>query len=96
MGNPLYLHFRLQGIMDPYDFSAMKRELVYQEFMIHYLQEEQKKRWEELHAIERDLEKLKADPKYQQLLKLVEKIKSKEVAEQVQARRSRAKRATRA
>jgi hypothetical protein len=64
--------------------------------MIHYLQEEQKKRWEELHAIERDLEKLKADPKYQQLLKLVEKIKSKEVAEQVQARRSRAKRATRA
>jgi hypothetical protein len=96
MGNPLYHHFRLQGIMDLYDFSAMKRELVYQEFMIHYLQEEQKKRWEELHAIERDLEKLKANPKYQQLLKLVEKIKSKEVAEQVQARRSRAKRATRA
>ena len=54
--------------------------MFYQEFIIHYLQEEQKKRWEELHAIERDLEKLKADPKYQQLLKLVEKIKSKPVA----------------
>ncbi|WP_292349715.1 hypothetical protein [Methanoregula sp. PtaU1.Bin006] len=58
--------------MDPYDFSAMRRELVYQEFMIHNLQEEEKKRWEELHALERDLEKLREDPKYQQLLKLVE------------------------
>jgi biopolymer transport protein ExbB/TolQ len=81
--------------MDPYDFSALRRELVYQEFMIHYLQEEQKKRWEELRALERDLEKLRTDPKYQQLLKLVEKLKSEPVAEQVRARRSRAKRAKR-
>ena len=73
----------------------MKRELVYQKFMIHYLQEEQKKRWEEQRALERNLEKLKADPKYQQLLNFVEKIKSEPVAEQVRARRSRAKRATR-
>ena len=50
--------------------------------MIYYLQEEQKKRWEELRALERDLEKLQADPKYQQLLKLVEKMKNEPVAEQ--------------
>jgi len=66
--------------MDPYDFSALRRELVYQEFMIYYLQEEQKKRWEELRALERDLEKLRANPKYQQLLKLVEKLKSEPTA----------------
>jgi hypothetical protein len=78
--------------MDTYDFSSMKRELAYQEFMIRYLQEEQKKRWEELRALEQNLEKLKADPKYQQLLKLVEKLKSEPVAEQVRAQRSRAKR----
>jgi len=29
--------------MDTYDFSEIRRELVYQEFMIHYLEEEQKK-----------------------------------------------------
>jgi hypothetical protein len=81
--------------MDTYDVSSMKRELVYQEFMIHYLQEEQKKRWEELRALERNLEKLKADPKYQQLLKFVEKIKKEPVAENVLARQSRVKRAKR-
>ena len=93
---PLYQEVVKHGGMDPYDFSALRRELVYQEFMIHYLQEEQKKRWEELRALERDLEKLQADPKYQQLLKLVEKMKNEPVAEQVRARRSHAKRATRA
>ena len=63
--------------MDSNDFSAMRKELFYQEFMIRYLQEEQKKRWEELRilqekqkkwldelkAMEQDLEKLRADPK---------------------------------
>jgi len=82
--------------MDPYDFSALRRELVYQEFMIHYLQEEQKKRWEELRALEQRLEELKASPGYQRLLALVEKLKSVPVAEPVRARRSCAKRATRA
>ena len=94
-GTPIYQEVGKHGCMDPNDFSALRRELVYQEFMIHYLQEEQKKRWEELRAIEQDLEKLQADPKYQQLVKLVEKMKSEPVAEQVRARRSRAKRATR-
>jgi len=93
---PLYQEVVKHGGMDPYDFSALRRELVYQEFMIHYLQEEQKKRWEELRALERDLEKLQADPKYQQLLKLVEKMKNEPVAEQVRARRRHTKRATRA
>ena len=51
--------------MNPYDFSAMQRESVSQEFTIHYLQEEQKKRWEELKAPEQDLEKLQADPTHQ-------------------------------
>lgn len=41
------------GYMDPYNFSDMRRELVYQEFMLHYLQEEQKKRWEKLNEIKR-------------------------------------------
>ncbi|MCX5855919.1 MAG: hypothetical protein NTZ24_15355 [Deltaproteobacteria bacterium] len=81
--------------MDTYDFSSMRRELFYQEFMIHYLQEEQKKRWEELRAIERNLEKLEADPKFQQLLKLLEKLKGEPVAVQVRAQRSRAKHAKR-
>jgi hypothetical protein len=40
--------------MDPYDFPAMKQELFYQEFMIRYFQEEQKKCWEELHKIEQN------------------------------------------
>jgi len=82
--------------MDPYDFTALMRELVYQEFMIHYIQEEQKKRWEELRALEQRLEELKASPGYQRLMALVEKLKSEPVAEPVRARRSRAKRAPRA
>jgi len=30
--------------MDSYDFSEIRREFAYQEFMIRYLQDEQKKR----------------------------------------------------
>lgn len=88
----MYQEVGKQGCMDPYDFSALRRELVSQGFMIHYLQEEQKKRWEELRAIEQDLEKLQADPGYQQFLNLVEKLRNEPVAEQVRERRSRAKR----
>ncbi len=51
----------------------MRRELVYQEFTIRYLQEEQKKRWEELDAIKRDLTKLKNDPKFKKLIELAAK-----------------------
>jgi hypothetical protein len=56
--------------------------LFYQEFIIHYLQEEQKKRWEELKALDRSLEKLQFDPKIKKLLKLVVKSQSEPVAEQ--------------
>jgi len=48
----LYLDFRRTRFMDSDGISAMRRELFYQEFMIHYLQEEQKKRWEELRRLE--------------------------------------------
>ena len=41
--------------MDTYDFSEIRRELDYQEFMIRYLQEEQKKRGEELDQIKKIL-----------------------------------------
>jgi Na+/phosphate symporter len=91
--------------MDPYDFSAMRRELAYQEFMIHYLQEEQKKRWEELRDLERNLEKLddlkqelvklQNDPKFKKLVELLEKSQSKPVAEQVRVPRRCTKRARR-
>jgi hypothetical protein len=47
--------------MNKDDFSAMRRELFYQEFMLHYLQDEQKKRWEELDEIKRNLAKLKEE-----------------------------------
>lgn len=67
--------------MDPYDYSAMRRELVYQEFMIRYLQEEQKKRWEELHELELQLENLKADPKFKKIIELAESMKGGPVAE---------------
>jgi|GEM_PF-4548537 hypothetical protein len=66
--------------MDPYDYSAMRRELVYQEFMIRYLQEEQKKRWEELHELEQQLEELKADPVFRKLMELAESMKGEPVA----------------
>ena len=77
--------------MDPYDYSAMRRELIYQEFMIHYLQEEQKKRWEELHELERTLEKLQADPKFKKMIELAEKMKNESVEKPVQVRRKRTK-----
>jgi len=38
--------------------------------MIRYLQEEQKKRWEELNEIKKNLEILKNDPKFKKLVKL--------------------------
>ncbi|MDO8871175.1 MAG: hypothetical protein Q7V05_00380, partial [Methanoregula sp.] len=59
--------------MDTYDFSAIERELRYQDFMIHYLQDEQKKRREELDKIERDLAKLQNDPKFIILVNLAAK-----------------------
>ena len=82
--------------MNSYDFSALRRELIYHDFMIHYLQEEQKKRWEELRDFEKRLERLKADPAFRKLVELAERMKEEPVAEQARARRSRAKRATRA
>ncbi len=48
--------------MDIYSLSEIRRELDYQEFMIRYLQEEQKKRWGELDQIKKDFEILKNDP----------------------------------
>ena len=39
--------------MNTYDYSEIRRELDYQEFMIPYLQEEQKKRWEYLDEIKK-------------------------------------------
>ncbi len=41
--------------------------------MIHYLQQEQKKRFEELREIERRIEKLKLNPKFKKLIELAEK-----------------------
>ncbi|MFZ1897831.1 hypothetical protein [Methanoregula sp.] len=93
--------------MDKSDFSDIERELRYQEFMIRYLQEEQKKRWEELHEIERkmseldiireNLEQLKNDPRFKKLVELAEKEKHKtsRSAEQVRVRRRCTKRAER-
>jgi hypothetical protein len=93
--------------MDPYDFSAIRRELFYQEFMIHYLQEEQKKRWEELNELKRklselnifreNLEQLRNDPRFKELVELAEKEKHKtsRSAKQVRVRRRCTKRAER-
>ena len=65
--------------MEKPDFSDIKRELRYQDFMIHYLQEEQKKRQEELDSLWKrleklqkmkgDLERLQSDPKFKKLIK---------------------------
>jgi DeoR/GlpR family transcriptional regulator of sugar metabolism len=70
--------------MDKDDFSAMRRELFYQEFMIRYLQDEQKRRWEELNELERvsneikrDLERLQNDPSFKKLVKLAAKKSAK-------------------
>jgi len=66
--------------MDKSDFSDIERELRYQDFMIRYLQEEQKKRREELNELEQkmlelkviqeDLDQLQKDPRFQKLIKL--------------------------
>jgi hypothetical protein len=66
--------------MDKSDFSDIERELRYQDFMIRYLQEEQKKRREELNELEQkmlelkviqdDLDRLQKDPRFQKLIKL--------------------------
>jgi len=82
----LYLDFGATRFMDPDTISAIRRELFYHDFMLHYLQEEQKKRSEELRILEekqkkwldelktmeQDLEKLRADPKIKKLLELAE------------------------
>jgi hypothetical protein len=66
--------------MDKSDFSDIERELRYQDFMIRYLQEEQKKRREELNELEQkmlelkliqdDLDRLQKDPRFQKLINL--------------------------
>jgi hypothetical protein len=66
--------------MDKSDFFDIERELRYQDFMIRYLQEEQKKRREELNELEQkmlelkviqeDLDQLQKDPRFQKLIKL--------------------------
>jgi hypothetical protein len=62
--------------MDKIYFPSLERELVYQRFMIYYLQEEQKKRREELNEIKQnlvkfknDLEKLRNNPRFKELQK---------------------------
>jgi len=59
--------------MDKYDYSAIERELALQKIVIQYLQEEQKKRWEELDQIKKDLKKLENNPKFKKLVKLAAK-----------------------
>ena len=59
--------------MDKYDYSAIERELALQKIVIQYLQEEQKKRWEELDQINKDLKKLENNPKFKKLVKLAAK-----------------------
>jgi hypothetical protein len=59
--------------MANYDLSDLRRETVMQGFMIMYLQEEQKKRQEELDQIERNLSKMRNDPKFKELLKIMGK-----------------------
>jgi len=59
--------------MDKYDYSAIERELALQKILIQYLQEEQKKRWEELDQINKDLKKLENNPKFKKLVKLAAK-----------------------
>jgi hypothetical protein len=73
--------------MDKSDFAAIDRELRYQDFMIRYLQEEQKKRWQELNELERRLERimetagkldrLKNDPQFKKLVMHVKTRKTK-------------------
>jgi len=73
--------------MEKPDFSDIRRELRYQDFMIHYLQEEQKKRqkeldslWQRLEKLQEmkgDLERLESDPKFKNLIKLTKKRRPK-------------------
>ena len=59
--------------MANYDLSDLRREMVMQEFILMYLQEEQKKRREEIEKIKRDLAELQKNPKFKELLKIMGK-----------------------
>ena len=44
--------------MNPSDFADIRRELLLHDLLLHYLQDEQKKRWEELHEVQKQHEEL--------------------------------------
>lgn len=57
-----------------YDLSDLRREMVMQGFMIMYLQEEQKKRWEELEQIKQKIKELQNDPQFNRVRELIREM----------------------